>query len=153
MAAQIVGKRIGHDIALADYLFVIGEILAYFGEKQGVMGACQNYSVNILVSFHQGVYLLLDEIVGSRACPFAVLYERNPHRATVPHCDTFRILFGYFNIVRTALNRAGCSENTYMMCGGKPGDRFGRGADNAKHTPVRGDGRKGVLLDSAQRFG
>ena len=153
MAAQIVGKRIGHDIALADYLFVIGEILAYFGEKQGIMGTCENYGVNLFVGFHQGVYLLLDEIVSSRTSPFAVLHDWYPHRATVSHGDTFRILLGYFNIVRTALNRTGCSENAYMTCGGKFGDRLGRGPDNAEYTPFRGYCRKIVLLDRTQCFG
>ena len=131
VAVKIVGQTLGHIFALWNEAHAGFDILLYLGQQDWVVGATQNDGVDGRILGHEFVNALLDEIIGTGAVGFVVLYKGHPERAGHAADTDVGKKFGYLDVVTMTAHGAFGSQQAHVTAMGERADNFGRGADDA----------------------
>ena len=117
------------------------------------MGATQNDGVDGRILGHEFVNALLDEIIGTGAVGFVVLYKGHPERAGHAADTDVGKKFGYLDVVTMTAHGTLGSQQSHVTATGERADNFGRGADDAQHAARSVPTGQVVLLNGAQGLG
>ena len=153
VALQVVCEAVGHDGALLDDVYPLGHVFVDFVDKQRVVGAAQDYRIDIRALGHQQVNVFFHKIVGAIAVTLAVLDQWHPHGAGMAMHLAVRVHSLNLDVVAAASDSAWRAKDPDVSRVGQLTHLLDGGAHNAQHAPLGGEGGEVLLLDRAQRLG
>ena len=152
MPAEVVESLVGDDIAL-DYKPDMGwKCGPDFCFEKRIMGASQQDRIDFRVCREELFDVLFHKETRPLGSTFAVLHQRDPHRAGMLGHLKIREKMADFKNVAVRGYRPRRRKNADMPRFGKLADFFGGRTHDAEHAAVRKFNREHLLLDAAERL-
>ena len=111
MPLQVISQAVGNDGPLLDDVEPLRLVAVDFIDEQGIVGASQDYRVDIGALVHEQVDVFLDKIVGAVVAALAVLDQRYPHGAGMAMDFEIGVHPFDFNVIAAAGNGARSAEH------------------------------------------
>ena len=81
VTTEVIFKAFGHQFSLREDSDMPGGVLSYLWQKQGIVGAAEDESVDFRVGQKELIDIFFYKIIGSVSVELTGLYEWHPHRA------------------------------------------------------------------------